>query len=164
MPEQTQQHAPQYMLELSAQQASMIANSELVSMDRQALVYRGLGMLLLLSLSACSSSTLYERTDIHYIQACGGKLVSCTQLQAEFTQRCTQEHRGQVVLLDDLRPNRLHLVCRPAPEEKPSTGTPAPKADAPNMQQALQQSSPQGQQQAVSPEAPDSPDTSSSEN
>lgn len=188
MPELSQQDELQYMIKASAQlnkkaqsarsiqsatkaqsarcvQFAMDANTEQMSLCKQALVYRGLGLMaLLLSLSACSSSTLYERTDIHYIQACGDTQLSCAQVQADFTQRCTREHRGQVVLLDDLRPNRLHLVCRPAPEEKPSTGTPTPKPDTPNMQQALQQSSPQGQEQAVSADSPDAPGANSDDN
>lgn len=96
-------------------------------------------------LTACSSATLYEKTDIHYIQACGGTQPTCAELDREFSQTCQREHRGQIVLRDDLRPNRIHLVCRPAPEEQPSTGTPTPKADTPNAQQALQKSSPEGQ-------------------
>lgn len=104
-----------------------------------------------LSLSACASSSLYEKTDIHYIQACGGEYPACDTVVTEFTQRCQQEHRGQIVLQDDLRPNRVHIVCRPAPEEKPSTGTPPPKADTPNMQQALKESSPKGQEAAAKP-------------
>ncbi|MDO5679354.1 MAG: hypothetical protein Q4G54_03425 [Pelistega sp.] len=181
MPELSQQYEPQYMIKASAQLNKKVQStrsaqttrkaesvkktqSALMSMGKHQTLYRSLGMGLLLSLSACSSSTLYERTDIHYIQACGDKQLSCAQVQADFTQRCTREHRGQVVLLDDLRPNRLHLVCRPAPEEKPSTGTPTPKPDTPNMQQALQQSSPQGQEQAVSADSPDAPGANSDDN
>lgn len=112
-----------------------------------------------LSVSACSSRTLYEKTDIHYVQACGGEYPACDAIVAQLTDRCQSEHSGQVVLRDDLRPNRVQVVCRPAPEEKPSTGTPLPKADTPPAKQALQASSPQGLEAATSVDAASTSDT-----
>ncbi len=112
-----------------------------------------------LSLSACASSTLYEKTDIHYVQACGGEHSACDTVVAQLTALCHSEHSGQVVLRDNLRPNRVQIVCRPAPEEKPSTGTPPPKADTPPAKQALEESSPKGQEAAASEDAASTSDT-----
>lgn len=107
---------------------------------------------LLLGVVACSSTPLYEKTDIHYIQECSGTQKSCAEVLQQLTQRCQSEHSGQLIQHEILKPNRLHILCRPAPEEKPSTGTPKPEADTPDAQRALLQSSPQGQEAALDPE------------